>query len=325
MRSRMGQLKAAEKLERLLAMIPWIIDNDGPRLDLIAKRFEYPEEILLADLTKVLFMVGPYPRTPDTLIEVIIEDGRVWIDQAEWLSRPIRLTPEQGFNLLRKAKTLEVIYGRSEAVALSGAIEKLEIALGQSKETFDLDISEIRNTDLLTINESIREENQLRIRYYAYGKDENSTRTVHPIEIVNRDNNYYLHAYCEVANDYRLFRLDRILEVETIDKSNLIPAEGGESPFLEEKWNLNVEGDLITLKISHEDSWMLSTYPIEEYSQNENGDIQVKLVVAGIAWLKRLLLRLSPTAEIIEAPEHIPIDLAKQAAIAITNRYKENL
>ena len=168
-------------------------------------------------------MVGPYPRTPDTLIEVIIEDGRVWIDQADWLSRPIRLTPEQGFNLLRKAKTLEFIHGRSEAIALSGAIDKLEIALGQSKETFDLDISEIRNTDLLTINESIREENQLRIRYYAYGKDENSTRTVHPIEIVNRDHNYYLHAYCEVANDYRLFRLDRILEVETIDKSNLIP------------------------------------------------------------------------------------------------------
>jgi len=321
----MGQLKAAEKLERLLAMIPWIIDNDGPRLDLIAKRFEYPEEMLLADLTKVLFMVGPYPRTPDTLIEVIIEEGRVWIDQADWLSRPIRLTPEQGFNLLRKAKTLEFIHGRSEAIALSGAIEKLEIALGQSKETFDLDISEIRKTDLLTINESIREENQLRIRYYAYGKDENSTRTVHPIEIVNRDHNYYLHAYCEEANDYRLFRLGRILKVETIDKSNLIPEGDGESLFLEEKWNLDTGGDLITLKIYPEDSWMLSTYPIEEYSQNENGYIEVKLIVAGIAWLKRLLLRLSPTAEIIEAPEHIPADLAKQAAIAITNRYKENL
>ena len=321
----MGQLKAVEKLERLLAMIPWIIDNDGPRLDLIAKRFEYPEELLLTDLTKVLFMVGPYPRTPDTLIEVVIEDGRVWIDQADWLSRPIRLTPEQGFNLLRKAKTLEFIDGRSEALALSGAIEKLEIALGQSKETFDLDISEIRKTDLLTINESIREENQLRIRYYAYGKDENSTRTVHPIEIVNRDHNYYLHAYCEEANDYRLFRLGRILKVETIDKSNLIPGEGGESPFLEEKWNLDTGGDLIKLKIYPEDSWMLSTYPIEGYSQNENGNIEVKLVVAGIAWLKRLLLRLSPTAEIIEAPEHIPADLAKQAAIAITNRYKENL
>ena len=113
--------------------------------------------------------------------------------------------------------------------------------------------------------------------------------------------------------------------METIDKSNLIPEGDGELLFLEEKWNLDTGGDLITLKIYPEDSWMLSTYPIEEYSQNENGYIQVKLVVAGIAWLKRLLLRLSPTAEIVEAPEHIPTDLAKQTAIAITNRYKENL
>ncbi|MBF82044.1 MAG: hypothetical protein CL522_01360 [Actinobacteria bacterium] len=325
MRLHMGQLKAAEKLERLLAMIPWIIDNDGPQLDLIAKRFEYPEELLLTDLTKVLFMVGPYPHTPDTLIEVIIEDGRVWIDQADWLSRPIRLTPEQGFNLLRKAKTLELIHNQNETRALSSAIEKLEVALGQSKETFELDISEIKNTDLLTINESIREEKQLRIRYYAYGKDESSTRIVHPLEIINRDHCHYLHAYCEVANDYRLFRLDRILEVETIDKSNLIPEADCESLSLDEKWNLDASGDLITLKISHEDSWILSTYPIEEYSQNGNGDIEVRLVVAGIAWLKRLLLRLSPTTEIIESPEHIPADLARQAAMEITNRYKENL
>ena len=320
----MGQLKASEKLERLLAMIPWIIDNDGPELGLIAKRFEYPEELLLTDLTKVLFMVGPYPHTPDTLIEVIIEDGRVWIDQADWLSRPIRLTPEQGFNLLRKAKTLELIHRQSEAGALSSAIEKLEIVLGQSKETFDLDISEIENADVLTINESIREARQLRIRYYAYGKDENSTRTVHPLGIVNRDYNHYLNAYCETANDYRLFRLDRILEVEKLEISTSIPKGDAESYSFEEKWNLDTGGDLITLKISDEDSWILSAYPIEEYTQNENGDIEVRLVVTGIAWLKRLLLRLSPTAEIVEAPEHIPADLVRQVAEAITNRYKQN-
>ena len=54
----MGQLKASEKLERLLAMIPWIMDNDGPKLETVAQRFEYPKELLLSDLTKVIFMVG---------------------------------------------------------------------------------------------------------------------------------------------------------------------------------------------------------------------------------------------------------------------------
>ncbi len=115
----MGKLKAVEKLERLLAMIPWIMSNDGPTLESIAQRFEYPEPLLLDDLTKVLFMVGPYPHTPDTLIEVLVEDGRVWIDQADWLARPIRLTPEQGFLVLRKAKTLAIIQGNNVCYALN--------------------------------------------------------------------------------------------------------------------------------------------------------------------------------------------------------------
>ena len=55
----MGQLKASEKLERLLAMIPWIIDNDGPKLETVAQRFEYPKELLLSDLTKVIFHGRP--------------------------------------------------------------------------------------------------------------------------------------------------------------------------------------------------------------------------------------------------------------------------
>jgi len=118
--------------------------------------------------------------------------------------------------------------------------------------------------------------------------------------------------------------LDRILEVEKLEISTSIPKGDGESYSLEEKWNLDTGGDLITLKISDEDSWILSAYPIEEYTQNENGDIEVRLVVTGIAWLKRLLLRLSPTAEIVEAPEHIPADLVRQVAEAITNRYKQN-
>ncbi len=321
----MGKLKAVEKLERLLAMIPWIMSNDGPTLESIAQRFEYPEPLLLDDLTKVLFMVGPYPHTPDTLIEVLVEDGRVWIDQADWLARPIRLTPEQGFLVLRKAKTLAIIQGKNDSYALNSAIEKLEKCLGQSGDTFDLDIAEFQNQDLSEINKSIETGTQLRIRYYAYSKDESTTRTVHPIEIVNRDHSHYLHAYCNTARDYRLFRLDRILEARGTSKINNLPDEEAESILNGEKWDLESEGSPVTLVISQEDSWILSTYPIQNYSSTDDGGFEVELIVTGIAWLKRLLLRLSPNTKILKSPDYIPADLAKQTAIAITDRYKQNL
>ncbi len=188
-----------------------------------------------------------------------------------------------------------------------------------------MDIAEFQNQDLSEINKSIETGTQLRIRYYAYSKDESTTRTVHPIEIVNRDHSHYLHAYCNTARDYRLFRLDRILEARGTSKINNLPDEEAESILNGEKWDLESEGSPVTLVISQEDSWILSTYPIQNYSSTDDGGFEVELIVTGIAWLKRLLLRLSPNTKILKSPDYIPADLAKQTAIAITDRYKQNL
>ena len=319
----MGTLKATEKLERLVSMIPWIIDNDGPKLSFIAQRFNYPEEHLLNDLTKVLFMVGPYPHTPDTLIEVIVEEGRVWISQAEWLARPIRLTAEQGFNILRKAKIMELIIGTENGTDLKNAVRKLESSLGQNKKTFEVDIPSLSTNIWTVINRAIETKTQLQISYYSYAKDATSTRTIHPVQISNRDKNQYLYAYCETANDFRLFRLDRIIDASASPKSISIPAEPKNIPSDEENWKLQDSSSLVSLKIAPEDSWITATYPIEKISPTNDGYLNVDLYVTGIAWLKRLLLRLSPETEILNSPEDIPIDLAKIAAQAILDRYKE--
>ena len=49
-------LKATERLERLVSMVPWLIGNNGATIDELEERFQYPRETLLNDLTKVLFL-----------------------------------------------------------------------------------------------------------------------------------------------------------------------------------------------------------------------------------------------------------------------------
>lgn len=319
----MVKLKATEKLERLLSMIPWIMDNEGPTLHEVAKRFGYPEVHLLNDLTKVLFMVGPYPHTPDTLIDVLVEDGRVWIEQADWLSRPVRLTPEQAFSILRKAKTMELLMGDEDNKDLLSAVKKIEASLGQRDKTFDVTLPEFRNNVGTTIRQSIDTGRQVEIAYYSYSQDQSSDRTVHPIQIISRDSNQYLFAYCEKANDLRLFRIDRILNAELISKSSSPPKESEEQLSGNEMWDFGETNSLVTLKVLPEDTWIASTYPVERIAQDPDGFFEVDLFVTGIAWLKRLLLRLNPETKIVEAPDHIPFDLANQTAQAILDRYKE--
>ena len=48
-------LKATERLERLVSMVPWLIENNGATIDELEDRFQYPRQTLLNDLTKFYF------------------------------------------------------------------------------------------------------------------------------------------------------------------------------------------------------------------------------------------------------------------------------
>ena len=61
----MNSLNATDRLRRLLAVIPWVVDRGGAPLEDISTNFDYPTEQLLVDLEEVLFMVGVHPFTPD--------------------------------------------------------------------------------------------------------------------------------------------------------------------------------------------------------------------------------------------------------------------
>ena len=91
----MPRVSADDRLRRLLALVPWVAAHDGPTVDEVCTRFGCTEQELVEDLD-LLFLCGLYPYTPDVLIETDIADGRVWIRYAEYFSRPLRLTPDEG-------------------------------------------------------------------------------------------------------------------------------------------------------------------------------------------------------------------------------------
>ncbi len=101
----MSRPSAAERLERLLSIVPWVVAQDGPTVAETCERFAISERDLIADLN-LLFLCGVYPYTPDALIEVDIDGGRVWVRFADWFRRPLRLTPPEGLALVAAARAL---------------------------------------------------------------------------------------------------------------------------------------------------------------------------------------------------------------------------
>ena len=117
------------RLQRVLAVVPWVLAHPGVTVTELAERFEIPEAELERDLA-LLPLCGLPPYTADRLIDVSVIDGEVEIRLAEYFERPLRLSPAEGLALLAAGRALLAVPGADAAGPLATALDKLEHALG---------------------------------------------------------------------------------------------------------------------------------------------------------------------------------------------------
>ena len=80
----MQRLTPAERAERLLSLIPWVLENGNQTIAELEERFAYPADLLVDDLRNVVHYLAPYPFTPDVGFSVFIDDAdQVLIENAE--------------------------------------------------------------------------------------------------------------------------------------------------------------------------------------------------------------------------------------------------
>ena len=80
---------ATNRLTRLLTMVPWLVNRQGIELEDAAAGLGVSVDQLESDLN-LLFLCG-YGQMPDELIEADWEGGRVFVGNADTISRPLRL------------------------------------------------------------------------------------------------------------------------------------------------------------------------------------------------------------------------------------------
>ena len=115
--------RSGDRLQQMLALVPWILAHPGSTMAELATRFDIDESELEQDL-ELLPMCGLPPYTADRLIDVWVgDDGAVSIRLAEYFERPLRLTPAEGVALLAAGRTLLAVPGSDPVGPLAGAVE----------------------------------------------------------------------------------------------------------------------------------------------------------------------------------------------------------
>jgi proteasome accessory factor C len=315
----MSKFTATERLTRLLAIIPHVAGRGYVSLDEVSARFAYPRAELVADLTEVLPYVGVAPFTPDTLIEVTVDEDRVRIDYADWFARPLRLSPEEALALLAAGRTL-VAADRDDAAAgpLVRGLTKLGAALGSDGDSaLDIHLGAAAEETLALLRNAVSEHRAVRIDYYSYGRDSRSERVIEPRRFYADEGNWYVAAWCRLATADRVFRVDRIREATLLDDT----FEPGEATTVVGTFEPDADDPRVVLDLASDARWVVDQYPHDAVKELGGGRVRVTLPVSARAWLERLLVRLGPAAIVRDAPAGFGDDARSEAAARILLRY----
>lgn len=312
-------LAASDRVSRLLAIVPFVAARpEGVGVDELCTRFAIDRKRLVADLD-TLSMVGVEPYTPDAMVDVFVDDDhRVHIHLPQWFDRPLRLTPQQALALLVAGRSALAVPGADPEGPLARGLTKLARALGlDDASAVAVDLGEAEADTLGTLTRAIDAHRRVKIDYYAYGRDEHTTRTVDPYRVFAQSGAWYLAGWCHLAEDERLFRLDRIVEVTVLDEPFDPPSEVPELAVFVPTDDV----PRVTLLLRPTARWVAEQYPADERREHDDGTLEVTLPVTATAWLERLLLRLGPDAEVVAAPPGLA-EVRQAAARRVLARYR---
>jgi proteasome accessory factor C len=318
---------ARDRVARLWALVPYIQARREVELDQAAADFGVSQAQIVKDLN-VLWFCGMPGLGMGDLIDVDMDalegEGVIRLSNAEYLSRPLRLDSSEAAALIVALRALRDGGDDEVRPIVDRTVNKLEAAAGSGAAVaaqvdirLDHDASRVnRLRDRLT--RAVDDQHQVRLDYYVPTRDESTERVVDPMRVVTADGHTYLEAWCHLAEDQRLFRLDRVSSAEVLPTPvephlDLEPRDLADGIFQPSQDDL-----LVTLRLAPAAGWVAEYYPVEDVRRARGGGLTVRLRVGDPAWLTRLMLRLGGDAELVDPPG-LADDVRQVAVKALLN------
>jgi len=196
------------KTERLLSIVIYLLNHDTVSAAKLAERFEVSKRTILRDIDQISLAGIPVKSLPGvnggySIMEGYKLDGRIF--NAE--EHTSIITALNGFLSSYDDKRYNEVLEKVSSILPKQQNQHIFLDFGASGEN-----SEIQ-TKLKTLEKAIQDKNNVRI-FYVNALGGSSSRIVEPIALNYRWYAWYLLAYCQTKQDYRIFKLARISELE---------------------------------------------------------------------------------------------------------------
>jgi proteasome accessory factor C len=313
----------AGRLRRVLFIVPYVAKHGGGvPVDQLAKLVGCERDELLSDLD-LLSQVGPPDGDPGEYLLVSVEDGRVFVELAHRLTRPLRLTPAEGCSLLLGIRALRESGIAPFDEAMCSAEAKLLAALGRENAGVAQDlatstvVASIASPGEAAVAAHLRElvtaartRGRVAIDYVSASRHQHERRPIDPYGVVHHAGEWYVVGFCHRRGDVRTFRIDRIAALERV-------REGDADVKFERPVDFDLEAyrrdqlyvppaDAVAVRV-HLDTVAVTrvgaAWPVGEVTVNDDGSAELLVDCEGFEWVTGWVLGLGRHAWIEGPPE----------------------
>lgn len=294
-----------DRLQRLLDMVPYLLETPGAELSATAANFGISEKQLVKDL-ELLFVCGLPGHGPEDLIDATWEDGVIDLRNADELSNPVHFSVEEACALIVGLETLSTVPVAASGAALESALAKITTAAGESgnlRSVIKADISPRTSTETMeVIRKAIDERRRLRIKYVVPHRDELTERAIDAIRLFSADDRWYVEAWCLEAEAIRNFRLDRIRSIEETGSPSA-EHTAADSSFPSNLFTPGEDDVEITVLLNRRARWVADQYNAERTATLPDGTGAARFRVGSTSWLPQLTARTGGDVRVIDPPD----------------------
>lgn len=303
---------------RMLALVPYLQGHDGIPVKQVAAEFGVSDKQIRNDLALLMYCgPGQYPgELIDFDLGALEEDGIIFIRDADFMTRPLKLKTSEAIALIVALRTLRASASGSQTAIIDGTLAKLESVVGdEASAPVDVHVEPVDAAIHATLSDAIRAGKRVAITYATASRDEKTDREIDPRRLFASQGKLYCEAWCLRADDIRFFRLDRILSATATDKDveqhDAQPRDLSEGLF-------QVGDDTLyaVLDLQPNAHWLAEYYQVESLGDPVDGVWRVKLFGADWSWLRRLVLRNGGSVTVVE-PVSLATEVSESAALAL--------
>lgn len=300
------------KLDRLLAIIMLMLNRDRICAKELAEYFEVSLRTIQRDIDAINQAGIP-------VVSYQGKNGGYGIMENYRIDRYV-LTPEEIYSIINALSGVGRGIGDRKMNNLSEKLKSLiprnDLAALHKDKRFIIDLSPWMENKAIKekldlINEAINDGRLLRF-VYTSNKGETLDRTVEPMALILKDSLWYLYGYCRLREDFRMFRLSRINDLQLCAERFVRREKDLEEYPWQKYWGAPVPTvDLVLrfaprTRVRVQDSFDTGQIEIEE-----DGSLLVRTTYPLEEYLYGLILSYGDAVEVL-APEELRLEIMKR-------------